>query len=253
MVARDAPLPQSIKPDALIEAVLEIRYDAPTVLSEVVFARLAEHSAWAGYTQLRLPASQIPEPMREADANMRFVPVFELTNGQRIVRSGPHVFSYHTRAPYPGWLTFRAELDSAVEELFAKASGITVSRLGLRYINALNEDQHGIQSPIDLDMKVAIANDAEMVRINVNFLSDAFSGADCMVKVASREFVAGLLPESAKVVIDVDVFTRDNQFSTTNCDDVKAWVEKAHTHVKREFFHLLKQTTIDILKAAAKS
>jgi uncharacterized protein (TIGR04255 family) len=219
----------------------------------VVFARLAEHSGWAGYTQRRLPASQIPEPMREADANMRFVPVFELTNGQRIVRSGPHVFSYHTNAPYPGWPNFRAELNNAVDELFAKASGITVSRLGLRYINALNEDQHGIQSPIDLDMRVTIANDLQMVRVNLNVLSEAFSGADCMVKVASREFVAGLLPGNAKVVIDVDVFTRDNDFTTTDSNDVKKWVEKAHTHVKQEFFHLLKQTTIDILKAATKS
>src|SRR5580658_6612724 len=120
MVARDFPLPARIDPDAILEAIVEIRFDAPTILPEVLFGRLSEHAAWAGFQQRRLAAYEIPAGLRESDVNLRFAPIFELVrpDSRRIVRIGPHAMSYHVLAPYPGWGVFRPEIEEAIDELY---------------------------------------------------------------------------------------------------------------------------------------
>jgi uncharacterized protein (TIGR04255 family) len=248
MVARGYPLPARIEPDAILEAVVEVRFDAPTVLPEVVFGRLAEHSAWSGFQQRRMPAYEIPAPLREADPNLRFAPIFELVapDSKRSVRIGPHVFSYHAMAPYPGWNQFEGELNSAIDELFRKAPGL-VKRLGMRYINALRADVHGIDSPASLDLEIRISQDVQTDRVNLNFVTQVFPLTQCQVKIATKEFVQGPTPNDARVFIDVDVATVDD-YSGGDAASVKQWAAQAHEHEKREFFHLLKESTIQRLK-----
>lgn len=249
MVARDTIPPRHIEPDAIIEAILELRLDAPTVLPEVLFGRLAEHSAWTSFQQRRLPAYEVPSPLREADPTLRFAPIFELadTEAKQAIRIGPHVFAYHHFVPYPSWPDFRVKLFLAVDELFSKAPGLTVRRLGLRYLNALRQDKHGISSARDLDINVTVSQEPQQERININYLVTPFDGSQCMVRIATRDFVAGPAPPEATVFVDVDVFTKD-EFQTTKIDEVKTWVDLAHDHLKREFFHVLKPETIAQLK-----
>ena len=71
------PIPQKLKHDAIVEALVEIRFDASTI-PEVLLGRLADHEPWKGFDQRRLPAYEIPAPIRQADANLRYNPWFEL-------------------------------------------------------------------------------------------------------------------------------------------------------------------------------
>jgi uncharacterized protein (TIGR04255 family) len=248
MVARDVSLPRHIEPDAILESVLEVRFDAPTVLPEILFGRLAEHSAWNAFQQRRLPLAEIPAPMREADVNLRFTPTFELidSNNSRAVRVGPHVFSYHVKAPYPGWIDYRRELDLAVDELFVRAPITAVKRLGMRYTNGLRSDLHGIESPRDLDLSISVSHEPQNDKINLNYITDPFPDVRCTVRIATREFIGGQVPPEPNVFIDVDVYTED--FPATDATSVKNWVNRAHDVAKGEFFHLLTETTVQRLK-----
>jgi uncharacterized protein (TIGR04255 family) len=245
MVARGTPLPQQLNPDAILEALLEIRFNAPTILPEVLFGRLAEHAPWIGWQQRRLPTYEIPAPLREADANLRYAPIFEISNPQqhRAVRIGSHVLSYHVMAPYPGWAVFQPEIDSAVDQLFAKATGLTVLRLGLRYINAFLTDAHGITSVADLDVEVKVSDDDHPSRMNLNFMTSIGPDADCTVRIATKEFAQGAVPTNAAVIADIDIFTNDHITAQT-AQAVKDWAVMAHNGEKQEFFHLLTQQTI---------
>jgi len=248
MVARNTSLPRHIEPDSIVEAVMEVRFDAPTILPEVLFGRLAEHSAWSAFQQRRLPAYEIPAPLREADVNLRFAPIFELAGVDvaRSVRIGPHSFSYHARAPYPGWLPFQGELHLAIDELCQKTPDLSVKRLGMRYLNALRSDVHGIDSPAGLDLEIRVSNESQTDNLNLNYIAEVFSLTRCTVRIATRDFVQGPAPSEACVFVDVDVFT--DQFSATDASSIKQWAAQAHEHAKREFFHLLKDETIQRLK-----
>jgi uncharacterized protein (TIGR04255 family) len=240
-------IPERLKHDAIVEAILEIRFDTSTI-PEVLIGRLADYGDWKEFKQHRLPAYEIPEPVRQLDANLRFTPIFELRDepGNRAVRIGSKVLSYHQRAPYVGWSKFKPELINAVDGLFQTTPGITVKRLGFRYVNALRSDLHRIRSISDLDLRIAVEGNALGGSVNLNYYAEIDDETRCIVRVASKEFVTGATPESTSVVADVDVFTKE-PFKTKDSEAVKTWLEVAHSGEKREFFRLLSQDTINLL------
>jgi uncharacterized protein (TIGR04255 family) len=100
MATRNKRIPAKLKDDAIVEAVLEVRFDMTTI-PEVLLGRLADCPSWKGFEQGRMPTYEIPAFLRQADPNLRYQPVFELHNAEknRTVRIGDHVLSYHRLAP----------------------------------------------------------------------------------------------------------------------------------------------------------
>lgn len=241
-------IPAKLKHDAIVEALLEMRFDMTTI-PEVLLGRLADCPSWKGFEQDRMPAYEIPGFVRQADANLRYQPVFELHNAEknRAVRIGDHVLSYHRLLPYESWTHFKPELDTAIDALFSKANDLIIRRLGLRYINAIRPELHPIKSILDLDLTMAVENEPVGGNVNVNFTTDLSDDTQCTVRVATAEFVQGILPPNSRVLIDVDVFTKE-AFRTNDVQKVKQWVESAHTMEKEQFFRLLTVETIEALE-----
>jgi uncharacterized protein (TIGR04255 family) len=243
-------IPAKMKDDAIVEALLEVRFDM-SIIPEVLIGRLSEYGPWKQLSQQRTPAADIPAPIRQLNPQLRYLPVFELfspeSEGRRAVRIGPQVLSYHCTAPYVGWERFKPELQQAIEGLFQKADGLVVRRLGLRYLNALRPDVHGIRSVSDLDLKLEIDGERVGGNVNVNFTVDPGSDKTCTVRIATPEFIQGALPANTSVYVDVDVFTHDGYESRKEAD-VTSWLEAAHTKEKQQFFRLLTVETINSLK-----
>lgn len=238
------PLPKKVSPDAIVEALLEVRFRT-TTLPEVVSGRLTDSPAWKGLLPQRLPAADLPEVLRRTDPNLLYQPALQMNapDARRLVRIGPQVLSYHRLAPYVGWPQLRGELFDAVGQLFSRIGDASVTRLGLRYINALTP-AHGISGFADLDMAVMVDNTRVTERINVNFTKVAGENVIRTVRVASPDFVQGRLPEGSAVIIDIDVFTKDG-FDTAEQQAVQQWIERAHDEAKIAFFSLL---TLPIIK-----
>ena len=157
----------------------------PKILPEVLVGRLVDHQPWAAFDQRHLPAYQIPAPIRQADSNLRYNPLFELVDQEspRLVRLGDHVLSYHQKAPYVGWAAFRQELFTTVDALFQKAGRVNVKRLGFRYINALKQAVHGVGSVLDLDLKVEVAGESIPDNMNLSIAAPVHERTRCMVRV----------------------------------------------------------------------
>ena len=242
------PLPGKLKHDAIVEALLEIRFDAPAVL-EVLYGRLADVPSWQGFVQRRLPTADIPAPIRSLDPQLRFAPSFELRerNGHRSIRIGPQSISYHRGAPYVGWNQFKPELFEVVDQLFAKAGDLTIRRLGLRYLNALTKVQHGVSGVSDLNMRLYVAAEQLVGDLNVNFVKDVSPETKCTVRVATTQFVQGRLPEGTTAYVDVDVYTNDS-FHAKEGAPVRDWINFAHDEEKRAFFGLLPPEIIEALR-----
>jgi uncharacterized protein (TIGR04255 family) len=191
MAERGRAIPTKLKHDAIVEAILEIRFDMRTgTIPEIFFGRLAEHGPWKGFEQRPLPAYQIPAPLRQADPNLRLQPVFELAapDKQRTIHVGPHVLSYHRLSPYVGWEKFKPELEEAIDGLFSTTEGLSIRRLGFRYMNALQTDVHSIRSILDLDLKLSIADESVSSNVNINFTTEVSNDTNCTVRIATSEF-----------------------------------------------------------------
>ncbi len=227
-----------MKHDAIVEALLEIRFDMTTI-PEVLLGRLTDWPSGKGFEHDRMPTYEMPAFLRQTDPYFRYQPIFELHNTEktRSVRIGGQVLSFHRLPPYEGWTKFKPELDSAIDALFAKAEGLTVRRLGLRYINAIRPELHGISSIAELDIKIAVEGEPIDRNVNLNFTTDLSEDTQCTVRVATAEFVQGILPPDSCVFIDVDVFTKET-FNTNDANRVKKWVVSAHQIEKEQFFRL---------------
>jgi uncharacterized protein (TIGR04255 family) len=249
MASGGKPVPKKLKIDAIVEALLEVRFETET-MPEILLGRLADYGPWKGFTQRRLPAYDLPAVMRQADPNLRFHPVFELSSEQRAVRIGAQVISYHRAAPYVGWERFWPELRETISGIFETANGLVIRRLGLRYLNALRPDHHGIGSMADLDLEIKVAGERVTGNVNLNFTNstiDVPSNSACTVRIATTEFVQGKLPPNTSVYVDVDVFTKDG-FETKERKTVENWVTAAHDKEKGQFFRLLTDQTIEALE-----
>jgi uncharacterized protein (TIGR04255 family) len=251
VVARGGRAPKKLKHDAITEALLEIRFDAPEGLPELFLARLCETREWKEFQQIRLPAYDIPASMRATQPTLRFLPVLQLLDPSqeepRIVRMGTQVLSYHRQRKYVGWERFQPELEGVVDILFAAAPRVSISRLGLRYMNAFSATLHGIGSVDALDLSAKIADEPLRERMNINYTRAVPDVGECTVGIATPDRVTGPLPEGTTVYVDVHVYTVGD-IAEKSDKDVRRWIGRAHEAEKDEFFHLLKQETIDALE-----
>lgn len=248
MVGVGARLPRRIEPDAIVESVLEIRFDSAAPLPEILIARMAESQAWQGYAQIRMPAADIPASMREADKNLRYVPTFELRGeeGRRLIRIGPHVLSLHQMAPYDGWNTFHPLMQQATRELFAKSEHLVVRRLGLRYINGLSQQAHGIASIRDLDIRIVASEGDVDNHFSLTFSKVVADDAKSLVRVCTSDF--GMLKAAldASVVVDTDTSTPE-EYEARDLNAVLQWIDRARNWKNDAFLRLLSQDTLNRL------
>jgi uncharacterized protein (TIGR04255 family) len=248
MVRKGTQLPARIEPDAIVEALFEIRFDMVSPLLEVLLGRLTTVPQWADYKQRTLDAYNIPAGLRDSDANFRFAPVFELasTNPARAVRFGNHVISLHQPAPYAGWDNFFAELEIMIDAIFANTGGLVVTRLGLRYINALSPARHGIAGVPEMDVAITVSESPLNGRLALSFISSVFEQTDCKVAITTTEYVQGQLPPDTAVYVDVDVATSPG-FTTSSPNDIRTWLDKARGAKNDAFLDLLTRRSLDRL------
>ncbi len=114
-----------------------------------------------------------------------------------------------------------------------------IRRLGIRYINALTEQDHKVASIGALNLRLTVGGQepAGPVLVQARKEIDDLEGS-VMLRVASPEFVEGVRPADSVAVIDVDVFTAPG-FSRPLGKEITSWLDKAHRVEKSEFFALI--------------
>jgi uncharacterized protein (TIGR04255 family) len=244
-------LPKKLKHDAIVEVAFEVRFDPdPESIEEVVLGRLADTREWRGFTQRRLPLADLSAAFRRADPNLRYQPAVDLVgkDARTIIRIGPQTVAYTRRAPYPGWEEgFGLETTHVIDTLFKAMPRLSVTRLGLRYINALRSDLHGISGVDNLNLSVMLAGSALTERLNLNYTVPVAADSSCTVRIATRDLAEGMIPDNTTIVADLDVFTNE-PYQTSNIGKIKEWKDSAHIAEKRRFFQLLKPDTIEALR-----
>lgn len=235
----EATLPERISPDAIIEALVEFRFEHADELPEAIVGRLLDAPLWADYSQVRLPAADIPQPIRESDPNFRYMPIIELRkkDTSRIAKVGGHVFSYHCLAPYPGWTRFRDEIETVLKTIVDKLKSSYFSRLGFRYINIFRPDDHHVAGLPDTNISLSIGNEKLTGAVNLNYMRNYETNHMITVKLATPEFVQGNVRSGFSLLCDIDVATKPDA-PVTGLETTMAWIKIAHDLEKEEFFKI---------------
>lgn len=238
-------LPSRISPDAILEAIVEIRFD-PGVLPEIFMGKLLSSKVFQGLTPTRLPQADIPMSAREVDPALRAQPIYQLQGEGELVRIGSSMLSLHMVAPYRGWDRFRERAAQIIEGSWSECGRPPLERAGLRYVNALTPEEHGVRGIDDLNLVVSVAGRG-LVDVTVSFLSEDQSGTESLVRVASIKHVTGEVPPSATFIVDIDVRTTE-EIASWSVMDLVSWLDHAHEIEKSHFFDLLPDKIVQPLR-----
>ncbi len=240
---------ESIDPDPVIEAIVEFRF-SPNVPGTVVMGIF--YNALKGeFSKLEeLPLLQMPEAIRNQDANLKYKAVHKLIGDGVDVQIGPRVVSINGRneSGYMRWGSYSKVVFDVIKKVFTTGAIDKVERIGVRYISFFPD--------LNVYEKIRLLVDLEE-RSNITQGNTSFVTEIQEEEVVSRlsiqnhaTFNRNGKPVGTGSVVDIDSYCTDHW---DNHDVVIKTIEDCHRKEKRLFFSLLKDDFLRSMKPVVKS
>lgn len=240
-------IPVRLRKEPLIEAVWEVRFTSakPSVaelLPGLIYQALPDKYP----DTIRLPAADIPAPLAEQDPKLRYVPKIRLEGGNQAVQIGEHVVSLSCRRPYPGWLTFAADIRRIIEVVRGTGLIKQLERFSLKYIDLIELEQPPDLACLNISLKLGgqeIRTSPLQLRTEIRE-----DGLIHIVQIVSPAEVS--IPGDPRryngVLLDTDSINFFKEQGTW--EQVDKLLDLVHTASKKMFFNLLTPETIEKLE-----
>jgi uncharacterized protein (TIGR04255 family) len=127
-------IPVKLGREPIIDVVFELRFKGQTgaggILPGLLFSRLKGVEGIDA-----LPASQLPEQIRAADPDLRYVATNRLQWGKYAVMVGQNNIGVGCKLPYAGWREYKPAILEVLSHLVDVALVGQVERCALKYVN----------------------------------------------------------------------------------------------------------------------
>ncbi len=237
-------LPKTLDHEPLVDAVFEVRMGGAPQLANLLpgalFGQLTPKP-----TVQRLPAAEIPQPIRDQDPNLAFSPVVRLDWGKFTISFGDRNLVIACKLPYPKWPTFKEAIISIVERVAQVGIEGPVERYSLKYVNLIQAPNLAAQiSKINMAVRVGEV-EARDDHLSVQVHRNEGDTLHIMSVVTGAQ---GKMPNGKTVfgaVVDIDSI-RTASFSDFNtfAENLGPSVESLRQANKVKFFSCLTDTTI---------
>lgn len=237
-------LPKFLEREPLIDAVFEVRLNGTSSLAEILpgalFTGMSSKPAVS-----RLPAADIPHPIRANDPALQFAPVARLDLGQFLVSVGDRNFVISCKLPYPKWPAFKAAILDITAQIARVGIGGRVERYSVKYVNLIDGKSHSDQIA-KLDMMVRLGSvevTADHMTLQLHrhegeilHILSVITGAEAQMPDGRRAFGA---------VVDVDSIRHvaEREYSAF-VGSLEPGLEELRQANKVKFFDCLKESTI---------
>ncbi|GCD53081.1 TIGR04255 family protein [Acetobacter pasteurianus] len=241
----DIKLPVVLKREPLVEAVCEIRMQAGVPLADILpgilFDKLKPKPKIT-----RLPASNIPFPMRAQDSSLHYAPIQRLDVDGYVIAIGDRNILISCPRPYPKWSKFKENILKIVNLVSCMEIAPSVERFSLKYVNIIEGLNLSEQiSKIDMDLRIGsfkINND------NINLtITNTYEFIIHILTIATGAEVT--IPRQGKVrgvMVGIDSICEIDPVPFSKfAHDWESKLEKLRNSNKVQFFNCLKPETID--------
>ena len=131
-----AKLPQTLAHEPLVDAVFEVRINGVPPLADIIPGFLL-HDFGKGAKVVRLPAADLPFPMRKEDPNLQFTPIQRVEVEGFSILVGDRNIIVSCKLPYPKWPNFKP----AILDVMARVAKIglpgSIERYSVKYVNLI--------------------------------------------------------------------------------------------------------------------
>lgn len=240
-------VPQQLEKSPLFEALFETRFESSTPGMGDLLAGILYPVLKADYPEIfALPAADLPRRVRDQNPDLLFQPLHRLRKGPDSVSIGDRVVSLSSTA-YPGWNHFRRMAESVLNAVESTGVVKRFERFSLRYINVLEASENDKQLSL-FNGRIELAGNAPLERGFLLRTEKDEGNFTTVIKVSTR--ARGTVPSTGKeisgLLIDVDTICANlgHEFLASRA----AVLDEAHSILKRTFFSLLTESTLEKLK-----
>lgn len=197
------PLPTKLDREPLVDAVFEMRLRDIQPLADILpgflMAKLEPKPKVS-----RLPAAEIPQPLRANDPNLKFAPIqrVELEGFQILV--GDRNIVIGCKLPYPKWPNFRKAILDITNHIAQMNISGEIERYSLKYVNLVPDGTiEGQLNKIKINITLG---DIEVSKENISLQIQQFDDDTLHILTVSTGAEADI-PETGRVkgiIVDID-------------------------------------------------
>jgi len=239
-------LPKVLKREPLVDALFEMRLDGSVSLADILPGILF-YTLEPKPKISRLPAAELPQPVRAEDPHLRYSPTQRLEWGKYVISVGDRNIVITCQLPYPGW----AEFKGAILEITNKLTNVgvigRVERFSVKYVDIIEGSTYADQlAKIDLEIRTgALEITDNHINMQIHHIEENIVHIQTFITGATVKLWNG--KEIHGIVVDTD--------SIQNIDppldfadimkEFESHLEKLKKSNKARFFECMKQKTID--------
>jgi uncharacterized protein (TIGR04255 family) len=238
-------LPKSLAREPLVDAVFEVRLNGAPSLADILPGYLF-HELSPKPAVIRLPAAEIPLPMRANEASLQFAPVIRLEWEQFFILVGDRNVIISCKLPYPKWPKFKETILDIMTRIAKVGVGGQVERYSVKYVNLIPAQSLAEQIG-KIEMSIRLGTD-EVSADQVSLQVHRYEG-DILHLLSVIIGAEGQLPDGIRVqgaVVEVDsIKTIEPQDFGHFVEGLESDVEVLRQANKVKFFGCLTLATID--------
>jgi len=174
------------------------------LLPGFLFSALGPAALGPAANVVRLPAADVPHPLRSRDPALMFQPIMRLDWEIYSVAVGDRHFSLSCRRPYPKWAAFKERIIKTIETLIPVINDREVERYSLKYTNIIAGESIEEQLS-NINMKLWVANHEitdEHINLQVHINSGELINIVTIITSAHATMLDG--EQLSGVIVDVD-------------------------------------------------
>lgn len=228
--------PKLLEKCPIIDSLIEIRFESkvhPNTIFGIIYSALE-----VDFKKIEnLPILQLPEAIRMSDPNLKYKPLYRISNKEFVIQIGSDVITIGSFPNYVGWTRFLNKTISILTEIENLNIIKKIERFGLRYINFFDEN---IFDNIKLDLSLQNSNfKLKNTVVRTEITQGVFSSTLQITNNAS----VGIRKGS---IIDID--THKTKGLQNFFKEKKEIINEAHQKEKELFFSLLREDFINRLE-----
>lgn len=245
-------LPSKLGKEPLIDAVFEVRFEASGPAARVMPGLVLPLLVDGGVTAFEsLPASQLPDEIRETDENLKFAPHLRVLWGDKFaVLFGDRTLAVGCRMPYAGWTDFKQAI-LQVSAALANAPLISkIDQCSLKYVDFFDKTVLSLvglrRFNVSLSIGPAQVQD-EVLNLRCELREGEFIHAVSILTSAFVKFPEG--PQKEGAILEVDTHRiKEHRDAKDFLDQLPGILDAMHDSNKRVFFSCLSKPGIDELE-----
>ena len=232
-------LPKTLEREPLVDAAFEVRLNSAQPLADILPGFLL-HDLDQATKVIRLPAAEIPFPMRKDDANLQFAPIQRIEIEGFSILVGDRNIIVSCKLPYPKWPNFKPVILDVMSRVAKVDLSGFIERYSIKYVNLIQAPTHQAQiKKIAMDIRLGdLEVSSEQIALRVHRREE-----DHVVHILSIATGANGQIDSkpvSGVLVDIDSIRKVNVPDIqTFADNLDGGLEDLKQSNKEQFFSCL--------------